>query len=198
MQADKPTCRIDNYYQGLSQYQWEKVKVRKTTKGWKYVYVHTVAIWHWDGKEENARQRTLVITRTLDKNPKVKFSFSNGDIDEYTRREYAYFQCNRYWVERSFDDAKNELGLSGYQIRKWNAWQHHQSLTMMACMYMLTLKIARKPEYKMMSLRDIRIMIIANLFSDQETITKLHNQMLIRHKNRKRDIDRFYKNINDF
>ena len=198
LQADKPTCRIDNYYQGLSQYQWEKVKVRKTTKGWKYVYVHTVAIWHWDGKEENARQRTLVITRTLDKNPKVKFSFSNGDIDEYTRREYAYFQCNRYWVERSFDDAKNELGLSGYQIRKWNAWQHHQSLTMMACMYMLTLKIARKPEYKMMSLRDIRIMIIANLFSDQETITKLHNQMLIRHKNRKRDIDRFYKNINDF
>lgn len=198
LQADKPTCRIDNYYQGLSQYQWGKVKVRKTTKGWKYVYVHTVAIWHWDGKEENARQRTLVITRTLDKNPKVKFSFSNGDIDEYTRREYAYFQCNRYWVERSFDDAKNELGLSGYQIRKWNAWQHHQSLTMMACMYMLTLKIARKPEYKMMSLRDIRIMIIANLFSDQETITKLHNQMLIRHKNRKRDIDRFYKNINDF
>lgn len=198
LQADKPTCRIDNYYQGLSQYQWEKVKVRKTTKGWKYVYVHTVAIWHWDGKEENARQRTLVITRTLDKNPKVKFSFSNGDIDEYTRREYAYFQCNRYWVERSFDDAKNELGLSGYQIRKWNAWQHHQSLTMMACMYMLTLKIARKPEYKMMSLRDIRIMIIANLFSNQETITKLHNQMLIRHKNRKRDIDRFYKNINDF
>lgn len=198
LQADKPTCRIDNYYQGLSQDQWEKVKVRKTTKGWKYVYVHTVAVWHWDGKEENARQQTLVITRTLDKNPKVKFSFSNGDIDEYTRLEYAYFQCNRYWVERSFDDAKNELGLSGYQIRKWNAWQHHQSLTMMACMYMLTLKIARKPEYEMMSLRDIRIMIIANLFSDQETVTKLHNQMLIRHKNRKRDIDRFYKNINDF
>lgn len=35
LQAYKPTCRIDNYYQGLSQDQWEKVKVRKTTKGWK-------------------------------------------------------------------------------------------------------------------------------------------------------------------
>lgn len=193
LKADKPTFRIDNYYKSLTPEQWKKVKVRKTTKGWKYVLVHTVSIWHWDGKEENARQRTLVITRTLESKPKVKFSFSNGQVYEYTKEEYAYFQCNRYWVERSFDDAKNELGLSGYQIRKWNAWQHHQSLTMMACLYMLMLKVARKPEYELMSLRDTRIMIIANLFSDQETISKLHNQMLVRHKNRKRDIDRFYK-----
>jgi len=197
LKADKPTCRIDNYYQGLSEEQWEKVKIRRTTKGWKYVLVHTVAVWHWNGKEENARQRTLVITRTLDKKPKVKFSFSNGELEEYTKEEYAYFQCSRYWVERSFDDAKNELGLSGYQIRKWNAWQHHQSLTMMACLYMLNLKIDRKPECQLMSLRDTRIMIIAHLFSDQETISKLHDQMLVRHKNRKRDIDRFYKNEND-
>lgn len=198
LKADKPTFRIDNYYQGLSQEHWEKVKVRRTTKGWKYVFVHTVAVWHWDGKEENARARTLVITRTLDKKPKVKFSFSNGEVEEYTKEEYAYFQCSRYWVERSFDDAKNELGLSGYQIRKWNAWQHHQSLTMMACLYMLNHKVARMPEYELMSLRDTRIMIIAHLFSDQETVSKLHNQMLIRHKNRKRDIDRFYKTENDF
>ena len=168
LKADKPTFRIDIYYLSLEQEQWEKVKV-----SWKYVLVHTVAIWHWDGKEENARQRTLVITRTLDNKPKVKFSFGNGQAEEYTGEEYAYFQCNRYWVEHSFDDAKNELGLSGYQIRKWNAWQHHQSLTIMACLYMLIHKVARKPQYELMSIRDTRIMIIANLFSDQETVSKL-------------------------
>jgi hypothetical protein len=54
------------------------------------------------------------------------------------------------------------------------------------------------PEYELMSLRDTRIMIIAHLFSDQATVSKLHNQMLKRHKNRKRDIDRFYKIENDF
>jgi len=43
-----------------------------------------------------------------------------------------------------------------------------------------------------MSIRDARIMIIAHLFSDQATIKVLHDQMIIRHKNRKRDIDRFY------
>lgn len=197
VKADMPTFRIDNYHKSLTDEQWDKVKVRKTTKGWKYVYVHTAKIWHWDGVESNARERTLIITRTLETNPKIKYSFSNGEVDQYTREEYAYFQCSRYWVERSFDDAKNELGLSGYQVRKWNAWQHHQSLTMMAGLYLLTLKVARKPEYGLMSVRDTRIMILAQLFSDQETVAKLHEQMLVRHKNRKRDIDRHYKNQND-
>lgn len=197
IKPDKPSLRIDDYYKNITEDQWDRVKIRKTTKGWKYVFVHTLAVWHWDGKEESARTRTLIITRTQEKNPKVKFSFSNGEVDAYTKEEYAYFQCSRYWVERCFDDTKNELGLSGYQIRKWNGWQHHQSLTLMASLYMLTLKIARKPEYELMSVRDARIMIIAHLFSDQETIGILHQQMLIRHKNRKRDIDRYYKNDND-
>ena len=70
------------------------------------------ADWHWDGKEEKACTRASVITRTEEKNPKVKFSFSNGGITEYNREEYANFQCNRYWVEQCFDDAKNELGFS--------------------------------------------------------------------------------------
>jgi SRSO17 transposase len=190
--ADKPAMRIDEYYLNLSENQFDSVEIRKTAKGLKFVFAHTVAVWHWDGEEENARSRTLVITRSVEKNPKVKFSFSNGGITEYSRGEYAYFQCNRYWVERCFDDAKNELGLSGYQVRKWIAWQHHQSLVMMACLYILNVKIAQKPEYNLMSVRDARIMIIAHLFSDQETISRLHEQMLIRHKNRKKDIDRYY------
>jgi len=49
-----------------------------------------------------------------------------------------------------------------------------------------------------MSIRDSRIMIIAHLFADHETESKLHNQMLERHTNRKRDIKRYYLNVNDF
>ena len=192
VKADKTAFRIDKYFQNIEEAQWDRVQIRKTAKGWKYVLVHTVSVWHWDGEEETARVRTLIITKTQETNPKVKYSFSNGAISDYTTQEYAYFQCSRYWVERSFDDAKNELGLSGYQVRKWMAWQHHQSLVIMASLYMLNVKIEQKPKYELMSIRDARIMIIAHLFSDQATIKVLHDQMIIRHKNRKRDIDRFY------
>jgi SRSO17 transposase len=72
-------------------------------------------------------QRTLVTTKAMDKKPKVKYSFSNGNIDGFAPKEYAIFQTQQYWIERTFDDAKNELGMSDYQIRKWTGWHHHIS-----------------------------------------------------------------------
>ena len=58
----------------------------------------------------------------------------------------------------------------------------------------MKIKLEEKQNYTLMSVRDARIMIIAHLFSDQKTITILHEQMLKRHKDRKRDIERYYKN----
>jgi SRSO17 transposase len=33
-------------------------------------------------------------------------------------------QGDRYWVERSFEDAKGECGLADYQALGWLAWHH--------------------------------------------------------------------------
>lgn len=186
--------RVDKYCKNLKDIDFKLVTVRKTAKGWKRLQIHTVTVWHWDGVEEKAQTRTLIITKTIDKNPQIKYSFSNGKVDEYTEEKYAYFQSSRYWVERCFDDAKNETGLSGYQVRGWLAWHHHQALVMMASLYLMKIKLAEKPNYELMSLRDARIMIIAHIYADQKTITLLHNQMIKRHKARKKDIERYYKN----
>ena len=86
-----------------------KVRIRKTTKGWKFVNVHIIKVWFLKAIEDKSRAKMLVITATLDKKPKVKYSFSNGTLKDYTCQEYACFQCSRYWVERCFDDTKNEL-----------------------------------------------------------------------------------------
>lgn len=185
--------KLEIYCKGLSKEDWKEAKIRKTAKGWKKVYVHTIEVWHWNGLEASARKRTLVITKTKEANPKVKYSFSNGSIEAYSSQEYAYFQCNRYWVERSFDDTKNELGLSGYQVRKWIAWHHHQALVIMASLYLQQIKVENKQEYELMSVRDARILIIAHIFTDKKTVNMLYKQMNIRHKARKYDIDRYYK-----
>jgi SRSO17 transposase len=185
--------RVDEYCKGLKIRDFSKETVRKTVKGWKTILAHKVTVWHWDGVEERAQNRTLVITKTREKNPKIKYSFSNAAVDEYSMEEFAYFQCSRYWVERCSDDTKNELGLSGYQVRGWLAWHHHQALVMMASLYILKIRLAEKENYELMSVRDARILIIAHLFTDQFTVAKLHEQMLKRHKDRKSDIDRHYK-----
>lgn len=68
---------------------------------------------------------------------------------------------------------------------------------MMATLYLLYVRIAHKPESELMGVRDARIMMIAYLFDNQETISRLHYQMLLKHKNRQHDIDLSYKDIND-
>jgi len=99
----------------------------------------------------------LIITKTADKKSKIKYSFSNGRLDEYTHREYAYFQAQRYWVERTFDDCKNELGMSDYQIRNWVAWHHHQSLVMLASIFLLKEKLK---ELQVKGIKGIKNVII--------------------------------------
>ena len=48
-----------------------------------------------------------------------------------------FMQAQRYWVERSFQDAKVECGLDDYQARKWRSWQHHMAMVMMAMLFLI-------------------------------------------------------------
>lgn len=192
--TDRIPFRLDTYKDSLLDQHWKKVKIRKTAKGWLKLKVHTCRVWSWDGEEDRARERTLVITKTVGKKPKTKYSFSNGGVDEYTAKEYGYFQAQRYWVERTFDDSKNELGLSDYQVRKWNGWHHHHSLVFMASLFMMTERIANGINCPLLSVRDLRILMIVLLFGSPGDFEKRLEQMKIRHINRKADIDRHYEN----
>jgi SRSO17 transposase len=160
-----------------------------TVKGWKYSMVHTVTVWHWDGKEQNAQKRTLIITQS----EKTKYSLSNGEKGKYTNNEWAYFQTSRYWVERCFDDSKNELGMSGYQVTGWLAWQHHMALVMMAGLYILTLKLDKQDQMPLLSVRDARLLVIAIHFASQKEVDLCMAHIQVRHKQRQADIDRYYK-----
>lgn len=185
--------RVDHYMQGLNHTDWYKAKIRETAKGWLKLKVHTIEVWVWNGEEEKARKRTLVISKTKDSKPKIKYSISNGSIHFKHPKEYAYFQSQRYWVERTFDDGKNELGMSDYQMRKWIGWHHHQALVMMASLYILQEKIKNQTQYPLMSVRDARILIITSLFGTPEQIEKKVEQMNVRHHKRQKDIDRYYR-----
>jgi hypothetical protein len=117
---------------------------------------------------------------------------SNGALDAYTHKEYGYFQAQRYWVERCFQDAKGELGLSDYQFRKWRSWQHHHVLVMLVCLFLLKCKIENRDEYPLLSVRDAKILTVVSIFGTAKDFQKKYEQMLVRHKNRQADIDRRY------
>jgi FOG: Transposase len=188
LQPDIEPIQVQDYIKTLTDKDFKSVKVRRTAKGWKKSKVHTVVVWQWDGKEEHAKKRTLLITVS----EKVKYSLSNGEPEEYSAKEWAYFQCSRYWVERCFDDSKNELGMSGYQVTGWLAWQHHMALVMMAGLYILSLKLEYKNEMPLLSVRDARLMVIAINFTTDKEVDLCMEHIHKRHKQRQKDIDRYY------
>lgn len=191
---DKTPLRVDEYVKQLDAGDWKiERKIRKTHKGWKRLSVHLKKVWVCEGASDEVKERTLIITRTMDGKREIKYSLSNGKIDDYSHHEFAYFQSQRYWVERTFDDAKNELGMSDYQIRKWLGWHHHHALVFMAGLYLLKQKIEHETEAPLMSVRDARILIIVSLFGTEKDLEIRLEQMKTRHKIRQKDIDRRYK-----
>jgi len=64
---------------------------------------------------------------------------------------------------------------------------------MLAALFLLKEKIESELEFPLMSVRDARILIIIELFGTKEQYDKRLEQMKIRHYNRQKDIDRYYR-----
>jgi SRSO17 transposase len=43
----------------------------------------------------------------------------------------------RWWVEHSYKELKDELGLDHFEGRSWRGWQHHVTLVMLAYAFLV-------------------------------------------------------------
>jgi SRSO17 transposase len=184
--------RVDDYLKGLCNTDFQTVKIRKGTKGWIKAKAHVARVWVWDGKEPQARERTLLIRKPDKKKGPVKFALSNIPKESKTLQDFAFMQAQRFWIERAFEDCKGELGMADYQVRKYNAWYHHQALVMFAMQYINKTKIENQENIPLLSVRDIRLQIIALLKKDGTQMEIEIDQMLDRHRQRINDIMRYY------
>ena len=102
-------------------------------------------------------------------------------------------QGQRYFVERAIEDAKSSSGMADYQVRPWTGWHHHMAMVMLAMLFMLKTKVNYTNSNELLSCNDIRELLAH--FLPQKKITKedVIEQLKIRHKKRKYDIQRHYK-----
>lgn len=183
---------LKNYAKSLSKSDWKLEKVRKGTKGLLYMYVHKKEVWIWDKESSEMVKRVVIITRKK-KEKKLKYSITNGAIDEYSYKEYAYFVAQRYWVERAFQNNKQEIGLSDYQVRKWESWHKHHAIVMLTSLFLVKQLMIVKDISSLISFRDARIMNVLQICKEFDEQNIRLNQMAKRHIKRQMDIDRAYK-----
>lgn len=90
----------------------------------------------------------------------------------YNRRVSAY-AIAALFLERSFQDAKQEVGMSQCQVRGWLAWHHHMVMVMIALHFILSEKILFKKDIPLLSAYDVRE-IMLNVYPRKGMTLNLH------------------------
>jgi len=66
----------------------------------------------------------LLVRRSLEETPEVKYSISNGDA-ETTLGVLALVACSRFRVEEFLEACKSYLGMAQYETRSYVGWDCH-------------------------------------------------------------------------
>jgi SRSO17 transposase len=73
----------------------------------------------------------------------TKYFFSN--LPEGTsRKQLVRTAKGRWWVEHSYKELKDELGLDHFEGRSWRGWQHHVTLVLLAYAFLVLQRRQRR------------------------------------------------------
>ena len=90
-------------------------------------------------------------------------------------------QGQRYFVERAFRDAKQELGMDQYQVRGYKAWHKNMALIMMAQLFIQQEKVLIDRNQVALSTQDI-VKVMTLLILPQKNIETIIQQIIIKNK----------------
>ncbi len=132
--VDKPlkVCDVAR----LKDTNWSRVLVRTTERG--ELNDEFAARSVWTIYEGNPVREWLVIRQESEN--KRTYSLSNASLDR-SFKDLAWLKCQRFFVERSIQDAKSEAGWDELQAQKYLAWVHHLALTILALWFVTQTKI---------------------------------------------------------
>jgi SRSO17 transposase len=115
-----------------AQTDWQALVLRPSERGMLQADFARRVVWTVD-KDGTSRRETLLIRR----DPKrMTYSLTNAPTDT-PLATLAQRKTQRYFVERSIQDAKSELGWDEFQAIKYRAWEHQLALTLLASWFIV-------------------------------------------------------------
>lgn len=179
---EKPV-RVDAWVKRQPQSAWKKQSIREGTKGTLQYEVLTRRIWLWEQDTNICHHWHVIVRRDPKTKSDLKFSYCNAPRDT-DRLRLARMQAQRYWIERTFEDAKSECGMADYEVRGWDGWHHHMALVLMAQSFLLDERILNRDEVPLLSCADLVELLSAALPSKIKSIDDVAKAMEQRHRKR--------------
>ncbi len=107
--------------------EWEKITLRPNERGMLRAKFARFPVW--TVRDDGSLRQEWLLIRQAKK--KTTYSLSNA-AENTSLFTMAQRKSQRYFIERSNQDAKSEFGWDEFQAIKYKAWEHHLALTIMA------------------------------------------------------------------
>jgi hypothetical protein len=120
---------------------WAEIDVRDGAKGPLVIEILQRRVAARTPRRQEGPQETLVAIRYRDREKKqvvkVDYYLSNAAA-EVPLAEFARVAKAEHRIEECLQRGKSEVGLSDYEVRSWEGWHHHQTLSLLASWFLVT------------------------------------------------------------
>jgi SRSO17 transposase len=132
-----PFMRVDRWAAALPEDAWQTIEVRDGEKGPIVVQcVRRLVQARTEGQPSDVAE-TLVVFRERQADGTWKHDYLLAWASLTTPlTEFARVFKSQHCIEEDLKQAKSEAGMADYQVRTWEGWHHHQTLSFIATWFL--------------------------------------------------------------
>jgi SRSO17 transposase len=134
--------RVDEIARQLPKRAWKRLSAGRGAKG-ERLYDWALLPWAANDGWEHA----LLVRRSLEQEPEYAFYFTYAPQQKSILKTLVAVAGQRWAVESSFQMAKCECGLDHYEVRHWQGWYRHITLSMVALAVLTVLRAGEKKTF---------------------------------------------------
>jgi hypothetical protein len=121
----------------LPEAAWEAITVAEGAQGPR-TYLFACERRRESREGEPGEEVGVVYRRNLD-GSEARYYFTNTASDT-PLEEQAWVAAARWPIETEIECNKSQVGLDEYEVRSWQGWNHHITLSLLASGFLLTLQ----------------------------------------------------------
>lgn len=134
--------RVDAIAGQLPKRSWKRLSAGHGAKGER---LYDWALMPW--AEQEGWEHALLVRRSLDARPEYAFYFTYAPKKKSTLKTLASVAGRRWAIESAFEMAKGDCGLDHYEVRHWQGWYRHITLSMLALAVLVVLGAGEKKNF---------------------------------------------------
>lgn len=123
----------------LNDTDFTKLSVRNTKDGTPIKTSYHVCTVYLAIKEHGTVIKAKLLIRK-DNDGTIRYALCNNL--KASKHRLAFMHSQRYFIERSFQEMKQQLGLNQYQVRGYAGWHRHMAMCMMGLLFIQREKMA--------------------------------------------------------